>query len=273
MEFNGGKFQHLGYGTRLPDKVDYLTVNGESIEEASSLKDLGIMMSANANFDIHISEICSKGRSMAGWILRTFSTREPIPMITLFKALVLPIMEYCCQLWSPKKQFLVRNIESVQRNFTAKITGTNGLKYSQRLKFLRLYSLERRRDRYAVIYVWKILQGLAPNMLGNDRIRSLSSPRLGRYCILPPLNNRSPKYVQTLRENSFCVHGPRLFNELGAELRNFDGSLDAFKRRLDEYSANVDDKPYDPTEPQFADSNSLKDQIICARSKSRSLPL
>ena len=95
MEFNGGKFQHLGYGTRLPDKVDYLTVNGGSIEEASSLKDLGIMMSANANFDIHISEICAKGRSMAGWILRTFSTRELIPMITLFKALVLPIMENC----------------------------------------------------------------------------------------------------------------------------------------------------------------------------------
>ena len=231
-------------------------------------------MSADANFDGHINEICSKGRSMAGWIMRTFSTRAPVPMVTLFRALVLPTMEYCCQLWSPTKQYLIRNIESVQRNFTAKIVGTEGLKYGERLKFLRMYLLERRRDRYAVIYVWKIVQGLVPNMLGSDRIRSTNSnPRLGRYCLLPPLNNKAPKYVQTLRENSFSVRGPKLFNELEADLRNFDGSLDAFKRRLDKYLATVDDKPYDPTEPQMADTNSLKDQIICARLRSRSLPL
>ena len=274
MEFNGGKFQHLGYGPRLPGGVGYLTADGESIEEAASLKDLGIIMSADANFDVHIGEICSKGKSMAGWIMRTFSTRETVPMITLFRALVLPIMEYCCQLWSPKKQYLIRSIESVQRNFTAKIAGTEGLKYGQRLEFLRMYSLERRRDRYTVIYVWKILQGVAPNMLGNDQIRSTNpDSRLGRYCILPPLNNRAPKYVQTLRENSFCVRGPKLFNELTAELRNFQGSLEAFKRRLDNYLVSVDDKPYDPTEPQLADTNSLKDQIICARLRTRSMPL
>ena len=110
-------------------------------------------------------------------------------------------------------------------------------------------------------------------MLGCDKIRSTdANPRLGRYCLLPPLNNRSPKYIQTLRENSFCVRGPKLFNELGAELRNFNGSLDAFKRRLDKYLENVPDKPYDPTEPQMADSNSLTDQIKCVRSMSRSLP-
>ena len=274
MEFNGGKFEHLGYGPRLPDGVRYLTADGDSIEEAASLKDLGIIMSANANFEIHIGEICSKGKSMAGWIMRTFSTREPVPMITLFRALVLPIMEYCCQLWSPKKQYLIRSIESVQRNFTAKIVGTEGLKYGQRLKFLRMYSLERRRDRYTVIYVWKILQGFAPNMLGNDQIRSTNSnSRLGRYCLLPPLNNRAPKYVQTLRENSFCVRGPKVFNELTAELRNFQGSLEAFKRRLDNYLATVDDKPHDPTEPQLADTNSLKDQINSVRLRSRDLPL
>ena len=69
------------------------------------------------------------------------------------------------------------------------------------------------------------------------------------------------------------MRGPKLFNELTAELRNFQGSLEAFKRRLDNYLVSVDDKPYDPTEPQLADTNSLKDQIICARLRARSLPL
>ena len=273
MKFNGGKFKHLRYGPLSIDGGNYLTEEQDEIDEVTSLGDLGIIMSGTGNFDDHINAICQRGSNMAGWILRTISTRKSFPMLTMFKALVLPIMEYCCQLWSPHKQYLIRNIEAVQRNFTAKISGTDGLKYKDRLKYLRIYSLERRRDRYMIIYVWKVIQGLAPNMLGRDRIRCAdSNPRLGRYCLLPPLNNRAPKYVQTLRENSFSVYGPKLYNELGLELRNFDGSLASFKHKLDVYLATVEDRPYDPTEPQMADSNSLKDQIRYARLKSRPLP-
>jgi hypothetical protein len=32
-----------------------------------------------------------------------------------------------------------------------------------RLKALKLYSLERRRERYTVLYMWKIIRGLVPN--------------------------------------------------------------------------------------------------------------
>ena len=187
-------------------------------------------------------------------------------MMTLFKAMVLPLVEYCCQVWSPKKLYLIRKLESVQRHFTAKITGTAGMSYGARLRFLRIYSLERRRDRYTIIYVWKIIQGLAPNLMGRDCIRHINTnSRLGRHCILPGLNRSAPRYVQTFRENSFCVHGPKLFNTLDKNLRNFDGSLQAFKNKLDMFLATVEDTPLDPAEPQVAPSNSLPDQVAQAR--------
>ena len=88
---------------------------------------------------------------MAGWVLRTFETREVEPMKLLFKSLVIPILEYSCQLWSPKKLYLIRRLESVQRAFTAKITGMNNIDYWERLKQLQMFSLERRRDRYCAI--------------------------------------------------------------------------------------------------------------------------
>ena len=182
-------------------------------------------------------------------------------------------MEYCCQLWCPKKQYLIRNIESIQRHFTAKINGMNGLNYRQRLSKLKLYSLERRRDRYIIIYVWKIIQGLAPNMLGKDQLKTIDNPRLGRMCLLPPLNNKSPKGVQTLKENSFSVHGPKLFNELTPEIRNFNGSMEAFKSRLDGFLSTIKDEPYDPVEPLTAASNSLKDQIMSLRAATCSNPV
>ena len=209
---------------------------------------------------------------MTGWILRAFAARDQVTMTVLFKAMVLPVVEYCCQLWSPRKQYLIRNIEAIQRHFTAKMEGMNGLSYRQRLAKLNMYSLERRRDRYTVIYLWKILQGQAPNMLGNDQIRTVENPRLGRLCLLPPLNNKSSKHIQTLRENSFSVFAPKLFNELGPDLRNFNGSMEAFKNRLDCFLQTIKDEPHDPEEPPMAASNSLRDQIVSKRMASRSNP-
>ena len=266
MEFNSQKFQHMRYASNQSITGFYNAPGNENILMTDHLRDLGITMSSNGNFDQHINLIAQKGHQMSGWILRSFATRDPVPMLTLFKALVLPIVEYCCQLWSPKKQYLIKKIEDVQRHFTAKINGTEGLKYRQRLKLLVAYSLERRRDRYTVIYVWKIIQGLAPNLLGSDKIRCNElNQRLGRYCILPSLNRAAPNYVQTLRENSFSIHGPKLFNELPKQIRNFNGSLETFKLKLDEYLSRVEDVPYDPGEPRSAPSNSLKDQIPQAR--------
>ena len=182
-------------------------------------------------------------------------------------------MEYCCQLWAPKKQYLIRKFEAVQRHFTAKISGTEYLSYGERLKYLQIYSLERRRDRYCIIYVWKVIQGLAPNLLGGDKIKCVdSNPRLGRYCQLPPLNKKAPMYVQTMRENSFSVYGPRLYNELTPEIRNYNGTSETFKRKLDKYLASVKDRPHDPKEPKMAETNSIKDQIRYARSKALQMP-
>lgn len=35
------------------------------------------------------------------------------------------------------------------------------------LKYLRLFSLQRRRERYHIIYTWKILEDLIPNINGS----------------------------------------------------------------------------------------------------------
>ena len=46
------------------------------------------------------------------------------------------------------------------------------LSYHQRLNALRLYSLQRRLDRYIVIYMWKILENLVPNLIPNVQLLS-----------------------------------------------------------------------------------------------------
>ena len=47
----------------------------------------------------------------------------------------------------------------------------------------------------------------------------------------------------SLRDRSFSVTGPKLFNELPATLMELNSSLDAFKRRLDKFLEGIDNRP------------------------------
>ena len=56
------------------------------------------------------------------------------------------------------KKLFFQAIEAIQRTFTYKITEVQHLNYWERLQELKLYSLQRRRERYIIIYIWKITQ-------------------------------------------------------------------------------------------------------------------
>ena len=200
-------------------------------------------MSADGSFKQHIQNICNSANHMCSWILRTFQSRSPELMLTLWKSLVLPILDYCSQLWSPSKIGQIKQIENVQKMFSRKIKLPSQQNYWDRLKSLNLYSLERRRERYRIIYVWKILEGIVPNLTDRSKITTKSSLRFGRICCIPPLttvNNR----LQNLRDGSFCVNGPKLFNCVPSYIRNLKGiELPEFKKELDKFLRTVADEP------------------------------
>ena len=106
--------------------------------------------------------IASKANVKCSWILSVFYTRDFRPMLTLFKSLVLNILEYCCPLWAPHQVQGISRLEGVQRRFTSKIAGIQHLDYWKRLEVLNLMSLQRRRERYILLYAWKILHEKVP---------------------------------------------------------------------------------------------------------------
>ena len=64
-------------------------------------------------------------------------------------------------------------------------------------------------ERYCIIYVWKIIEGLVPNF--SKPIVCTHSERRGRYCVVSHVNiGRSG----TLAYNSFRWRAIRLFNSL-----------------------------------------------------------
>ena len=240
--FNAGKFECLRYGRNqdLIASTAYLSNSATPIACSTSVRDLGVTMSSDATFNEHISKICTAASLKCGWILRTFKTRERLPLLILWKALVLPTLDYCCQLWTPAALGLIQRIEQVQVSYLKKIVGMNSYDYWEQLDMLNLYSLERRRERYIAIYVWKILENLVPNF----GINVAYNKRKGRYCIIPKVHTTATQRVQTIRFNSLAVNGPRIFNCLPISLRNKSGcSVQSFKSALDKHLQTVPDEP------------------------------
>ena len=62
-------------------------------------------------------------------------------MLTFFKSLVLPRLDYGSQLWSPHLVKHIDQLEKIQRSFTKHITGMQSLEYSEQLVSLKLYLL------------------------------------------------------------------------------------------------------------------------------------
>ena len=79
--------------------------------------------------------------------------------------------------------------------------------YTDRLSQLKMYSLQRRRECYCLIYAEKIVMGMVPNF--SQPILCRHSECRGRSCIISHVN---VGISSTLAYNSFRGRAIRLFN-------------------------------------------------------------
>ena len=142
MKLNDVKFELLRYGSNnlIKEQTHYTSSSGERIQSKNVVKDLGVLMSDDCVFTQQITSTIEKAKNLTSWILRTFSSRSPKCMITLYKSLVNPILEYCSVLWSPNAVGLVQRLEEIQRSYLKKINGISN-NYWDCLKQTKIYSL------------------------------------------------------------------------------------------------------------------------------------
>ena len=240
MELNQDKFQplQLQHGKLTDLKQPYTLPSGQLLHQSTHVKDLGVYVDPDLNWRTHIAMKSLKAKNHASWVLRTFTSRDTETMMLLYKSYVRSHLEYCCPLWSPHLQCDIIQIEAVQRSFTAKIKGFRSLNYWERLRRLSLYSLQRRRERYMIILVWKIYNSLIPN---NVNITFRETTRHGTTC-LRPLGNSKYSSVNTIRFNSFTSNASALYNVVPPNIKSLN-TLTIFKSKLDVFLQIFPDTP------------------------------
>ena len=193
--------------------------------------------------------MCRKCNQLCGWINRSILSKDIYVIKTLWNTLIQPRIDYCSQLWAPYKQGQIQKLEGTLRSYTAKIPNLDNLNYWERLEHLHMFSIQRRMERYRIIYTWKAIEGLVPNF----GIITAHSIRKGRLCQIPKLNTKSSRAVQTIKENSLFIRGPQLFNSLPINLREMaDCTSEVFKRNLDKHLQTIPDEPRCPGYTQLS---------------------
>ena len=244
---------------REPPEQPYLSPSGTPIEQKSHLRDLGVELSDNCSFQLHIENVVTAVSKLTGWVLRTFRSRSTIVMMTCWKSLLQSRLDYCSQLWSPSDQASISKLEAVAKHFTSHIAGMDGMDYWERLAALSMYSQERRRERYIIIFIWKLAMGLVK---GYSSIGFVYNSRRGWTAVPKTTHQGAPACVRNARDASLAVKGVALFNLCPQGLRDMASDhQERFKQNLDAWLFDIPDQPTVPGCTRAALSNSLLHQV------------
>ena len=227
MSLHQDKFEYMNHSCgdakllkHLPftsEFYEYTTPSGTIITPKDTIRDLGVLISSDLSWGPHINNITDAARKMCSWILSVFATRDELTMMTLYNSLVRSRVEFCCPLWHTNKVEDIIKIETIQRTFTSKIEGYRDFTYWERLIHLRLMSLQRRRERYILLHLFKVLHDTAPNDLN---IKFTTSDRRGVLAVVPTLSRTAKPRIQSLYDSGFAVFAPRLWNSLPKKIRH-----------------------------------------------------
>ena len=267
MKFNDKKFEQMTHGTLDNVTIEhYKSPSGDEIQIKETAKDLGVFASNDLMFKEHIDKIVTSSRMVMGMLFRTFSTRDKVPMIKMFNTYIKSKLEYCCIVWSPVQQAYINELEKIQKTFTSKINGMEELDYHERLIKLDMYSLERRRDRYFIIYGWQQIEGLKENVLDLKTSWIGMSRRIISKRIPYQVEGRRLRRADTTKVfNCPARKVGRLFNSIPASIRNLTGvTTDTFKNHLDLWLKTVPDQPRIGKYSRWvaAESNNIQHQAV-----------
>ena len=97
MVFNSKKFEWVRYCADQDSapNFQYTAPDLTDIERKENLRDLGVMLSSDLSFTLQIEKAVTSASQMVGWGLRTFRGRSSFLLLTLFKSLVQPHLDYC----------------------------------------------------------------------------------------------------------------------------------------------------------------------------------
>jgi len=188
------------------------TIEGEPLTIQSAIRDLGVHYDNKLSFHDHIDQKYGAAMRIINLIFRAFSTLKASTYLRLYKAFVLPILEYLSPIWNPSDIGSIQKLESIQRKFTKRLfyrVGKPKISYESRLKKLSLCSLKQRRLLTDLVTFYKILHG----QIETPKALFTGAPSISRT----RGHRKRIQYTTFLKQkpfSTFLCRVPKLWNKL-----------------------------------------------------------
>ena len=233
LKLNEDKTDVLVIGSSEQRDLIISRLGGLARDSSSSIRNLGVIIDADLNFDTHIGQVTKTAffhlRNIAR--IRAYLSLEDAK--TLIHAFIFSRLDYCNALFSGLPKKTTDRLQLVQNAAARMLTKTRMREHiTPVLASLHWLPVVYRIDFKILLLVYKALNGLAPPYLvdclsryvPNRSLRSASADLL----TVPKMTYR--KYG----EAAFCFYGPTAWNKLPVHLRQA-ASVDIFKAQLKTY--------------------------------------
>lgn len=160
------------------DRVPNIYINNKEIRQVKSVKSLGVHIEENLSWSKHIVHIYKKVSPLLGLLRRIRNCVDFDTLITIYKALVQPHLDYACIVWDGLDKGLALKLQRLQNRAARIITRSNWeVRSSDILASLNWDTLEQRRYSLKKKFMIKTLNGKTPEYIQQifeRRVRSTS---------------------------------------------------------------------------------------------------
>ena len=231
MELNPSKCESITFSRKLSGQTHpTLHLDGNALREVNSHTHLGLKLTSNFTWNHHIQSIHKKASKMMNLLKSVKYKLHRSTLISLYKSLVRPLMEYADVIWDGCTESEANLLEGIQNESARIVTGA--MKGTNRVRLLNELcweDLKTRRFLHKLSLLYKIINCLTPSYL-----RDLLPPYVYQRSDHHLRSNENFTYIPTSTERfkkSFFPSVIAAWNELDNNLCNVE-SLLLFKSKL-----------------------------------------
>ena len=200
-------------------------LDGHIIDEPNTVRDLGVIIDTDLNFQDHIRSIVQQASVRASVVRRSFKNTSVAFHVQMYKTFIRPLVEYAMPVWSPQYDCDGLSVELVQKRFTKYLPNYFYLSYQQRLDKLDIVSLGFRRSVADLVLLYKLARGHCCVDLSNFGVHPAPARAGHEYRFY---NIAAAKNV---RHHYFSSRAIRLWNSLSVNTHQ-SPTLNCFRQRL-----------------------------------------
>ena len=203
-------------------------MNGEMIKQVDSHKHLGIFFSNTCTWNTHLEYVLDKAWSRINIMRRLKYTLDRKSLEILYISFIRPLLEYGDVVFCNISRYEVEQLESVQIEAARLVTGATKLVSLEKLYVeVGWDTLECRRNKHCLTYLFRMHTGLSPNYLSS----LIPQPPAYTYNLRNTSAIPLPKTRTKLYYDSFLPTSIRLWNNLPSSTKT-SSSLGIFKNKI-----------------------------------------